>query len=540
MLLFQVPGAIKWTALLCLAAGILVHAVAQDTNTLHVNTRMVEVDVVVHSKGQAVTDLKQDDFTVLDNRKPQKVAAFNIISSRTMPGESIPLPPGAVSNRLTAEGQEPAGITIVLYDMLNTALEDQSWAHQALVHYVDTLQSGDHFALYSLNKTLSVVQDFTDDPERIKRAARRAMPGASVDRTADDLAADLLASSPDLGDVIANGMQQNGIMTMQDNAQINRAVITTKAMEIIAKHLQGLPGRKKLIWISSSFAAQTTDVRSFNGHNVIVHKEFGNEINHAVHTLNDANVAVYPIDPTPLKPPPDPGLLRPGIDAMNLFAGGTGGQAFYMINDVAGAIKTAVEDSEVTYALGFYPVDIKLDGSYHSLSVRVDRKSVNLRYRKGYYATDLMHPTERQRKESLDDVFETPLEATEIGMTASLEPYARQAGVFQVTMNFNLQELHLERERNNWVALIQLATYFPAAAKPNGTEESIKLTLTERRLREALANGYTLQRMMIVGDRKGAMRLAIQDQVTGAAGSVKLQLAGAGIESERANPKNGQ
>jgi hypothetical protein len=164
------------------------------------------------------------------------------------------------------------------------------------------------------------------------------------------------------------------------------------------------------------------------------------------------------------------------------------------------------------------------------------RKGVDLRHRKGYYATDLKQPTENQRKQSLDDVFETPLEATGIGIAAMLQPYARQAGVIQLTMSFNLQELHLEREKNNWVALITLASYFPAAAKPNGTEESIKITLTEQRLREALANGYTMQRLMIVGDRKGDMRLAIQDRVTGAAGSVKLQLAGAG----QANPKNGQ
>ena len=275
-------------------------------------------------------------------------------------------------------------------------------------------------------------------------------------------------------------------------------------------------------------------MRSHNGQNTIEHKEFGNEINDAVHRLNDANVAVYAIDPTPLKPPPDPGLFRPGIAAMNLFAGGTGGQSFYMINDVADAIKTAVEDSEVTYALGFYPVDIKLDGSYHSLKVKVARNGVNLRHRKGYYATDLKEPTENQRKQSLDDVFETPLEATGIGFAAVLQPYARQAGVFQLTMSFNLQELHLEREKNYWVAHIQLATYFPSAAKPNGTEESIKLTLTEKRLREGLANGYTLQRLMVVGDRKGDMRLAIQDRVTGAAGSVKLPLANS------ANPKNGQ
>lgn len=523
-------GWTKWTSLLCLAAV----AAAQESPVLRVNTRLVEVDVVVHSKGSAVEDLKQDDFTVLDNGKPQKIAAFNVVSSKTTAGKSIPLPPGAVSNRIITSGPEPAGTTIVLYDTLNTATEDQSWARQELLRYLGTLERGDQFALYSLGKVLQVIQDFTDDPQVIMRAARRSRPESSADRTADDLTADLLASAPDLGDDIANGLQQNAIMLMQDNAQENRAVITGKAMELIAKHLQGMPGRKKLIWISSSFAAQTTDIRSHNGRPTIEHKEFGREIDKAVQALNDANVAVYPIDPTPIKPPPDPGFLRPGIDAMNLFAGGTGGRAFYMISDVAKAIKTAVEDSEVTYALGFYPGDIKLDGSYHSLSVRVARKGVDLRARKGYFATDLKQPTEKQTIESLRDIFATPLEATGIGMVARLDPYARQAGVQNLTLTFNLQELHLEKEKNNWVALIHLATYFPSAAKPNGTEESIKLTLTEQRLKESLANGYTMQRLVIVGNREGDLRLAVQDRVTGAAGSVKLTLAAP------ANPTNGQ
>jgi VWFA-related protein len=505
---------------------------AQDT-TLRVNTRLVEVDVIVHSKGAAVGDLKQDDFTILDKGKPQKIAVFNVRSARTTGASATPLPPGLVTNRIVMSGPEPQGTTVVLYDALNTAAEDQAWARKEMLRYLGTLERGDQFALYSLNKTLRVIQDFTDDPERILLAARRADPETSLDQTADDLAAELLASAPDLGDDIANAMQHSAIMLMQDNAQENRAVITGKAMELIAKHLQGLPGRKKLIWISSSFAAQTTDVRSHNGKPTIEHKEFGREIEKAVHALNDANVAVYPIDPKPIDAT---GLLRPGIDAMNLFAGGTGGRAFYVINDVAAAVKTAVEDSEVTYAMGFYPGDIKLDGSYHSLSVKVARKGVDLRARKGYFATDLKQPTEKQAVETLRDTFATPLEATGIGMMARLEPYERQAGVERLTMTFNLQELHLEKEKNNWVALIRLATYFPSAAKPNGTEENIKLTLTEQRLKESLAKGYTLERLMIVGNRKGDLRLAVQDRVTGITGSLKLAL---GV-TPRNNPKNGQ
>lgn len=523
-------GPIQWTALLCLAAVV----VAQETPVLRVNTRLVEVGVVVHSKGSAVTDLKQDDFSVLDNGKPQKIASFNVVSSKSGAGKTVPLPPGAVSNRLTTRDQEPAGATVVLFDTLNTAAGDQGHAHEQLLKYLATLQRGDHFALYTLNKTLRVIQDFTDDPDRLIRAARRRGGiEASVDQTADDLAADLLSSQILTGDEIADAMYVNSIKEMQDVAQQNRAVITAATLELIARHLQGMPGRKTLVWLSSSFPAQTTDMRSRNGKQLIEHKEFSREIGKAVRALNDANIAVYPIDP---RDPITAGLLAEGIDSMNLFAGGTGGRAFYGISDLTTAIKTAVEDSEVTYALGFYPGDIKLDGSYHSLSVKVARKGVDLRARKGYYATDLKQPTEKQTLESLRDIFATPLEATGIGMIARLDPYARQAGVQQLTMTFNLQELHLEKEKNNWVALIHLATYFPSAQKPNGTEESIKITLTEQRLKESLANGYTIQRLVIVGNRKGDLRLAVQDRVTGAAGSVKLALAAAA----QANPTNGQ
>ena len=529
MLLLRMAGIVKWIGL-CSFAGIVT---AQDTPVVRVNTRMVEVDVIVHHKGEAVTDLKQDDFTVLDNGKPQKVAAFSVISSRNTAGTSTPLQPGTVSNRLNIGGQEPAGTTVVLYDMLNTAPEDQSWARRELLRYLGTLDKSDHFALYSLGKFLRVIQDFTDDPDRIIKAARRASPEASPDQTSDDLADDLLAAPLNSGDAIADAMYVDSIKEMQDAAQVNRAVITGKALELIARHLQGLPGRKKLVWISASFPAQTTDMRSHNGKPTIEHKEFSREIGAAVRALNDANVAVYPIDP---RDPYNGGLLAPGIDSMNLFAGGTGGRAFYSITDLAGAMKTAVDDSEVTYALGFYPGDIKVDGSYHSLSVKVARQGVDLRHRKGYFATDLKQATEKQNQQSLLDIFATPLEATGLGMMARLDPLPRQAGIYQLTVAFNLQELHLDREKDKWVGLIRMATFFPSAAKPNGTEESIKITLTEQRLRESLAKGYTIQHLVFAGNRTGDLRVAVEDRATGTAGSVKLPLPGPGP----ANPKNEQ
>ena len=90
MWLFGMVGPLKWISLFCLAAAVLFQLVAQEPPILRVNTRLVEVDVVVHSKGAAVADLKPGDFTVLDNGKPQKIAAFGVVSSRITGAKSIP------------------------------------------------------------------------------------------------------------------------------------------------------------------------------------------------------------------------------------------------------------------------------------------------------------------------------------------------------------------------------------------------------------------------------------------------------------------
>ncbi len=42
----------------------------------------------------------------------------------------------------------------------------------------------------------------------------------------------------------------------------------------------------------------------------------------------------------------------------------TGGRAFYFNNDLAGSVRTAIADSEVSYTLGFYPSENALTASF--------------------------------------------------------------------------------------------------------------------------------------------------------------------------------
>jgi VWFA-related protein len=516
--------------LVALSLSIGVMLVAQEQPLVRVNTQLVEVDVVVKGKSGPVANLTQDDFTILDEGKRQKIAAFAVRIGQSaplgLPSGLLPSKPGAVSNR--ANG---TSTTVFLFDSLNTpdqiaggADSPQAAMRIEALKYLKAAQKGDSYAVYTLAKSVRVITDFTDDVPLVTKAVERLRAEHSPDQGADDLADDLTATFVDMHDAIANSMQKNAVEEMQDAALKNRALITAQALEAIAKHLQGIPGRKKLVWLSASFAASRTDQRTRNGQALIEHQDFGREIDHAVRALNDANVAVYPIDP---RDPYDAGLGAEGIDTMNIIAGDTGGKAFYNLSDIAGAIKSAVEDSEVTYALGFYPQNVKLDGSYHKLSVELAKKGFEVRARKGYYASEAKPAGEKERKKSIQEIMESPLEATGIGLTALAEPIRGKAGVYDLVLTFDLSGIHMEREGDRWVASMDFFTYTRAANKPYADQQVLKISLSEQRLRESLANGYTLHRPWTApGARKGELRLVVQDRATGAAGSVRLHVAG--------------
>ena len=492
-----------------------------DEPLVRINTRLVEVDVVVRGKTGPITGLKKEDFTITDKGKPQTVAAFRIISPENRPAAPADLPKGFVSNRLVKGDEEPPPVTVLLVDRMNTDVGDQAEVRRQLLHYLQTAAPGERLALYSLSKTLRMVQDFTADPEIVrKQVFSHGSAESSVDLTAELFTEDL----PVTGDAGTDAMTQNAANELKDDAVKRRVDVTAYALGLIAKHLEGLPGRKKLIWFTSAFPAEYSYQGQRNYSTQIEIREFSGKIEKAAQVLNQANVAVYPIDP---RNPYDGGFSAPGIDTMNLFATKTGGRAFYVINDMEAAIKTIEKDDEVTYMLGFYPQDVKLDGTFHNLSVKVSRPGVEVRSRKGYFATDSKPPTEKQRTISIEEAFLNPLEATGIGLVGAASSAPGKPGIYNISLNLNLSELHLERENGRWVALLTIATEFAPKKHPNGTLQNIKLTLTEERLKQVLRTGYPLQLPFTAGTLTGGLRVVVQDRVTGDAGSLSLNIGAA-------------
>jgi hypothetical protein len=113
---------------------------------------------------------------------------------------------------------------------------------------------------------------------------------------------------------------------------------------------------------------------------------------------NRSNTSFYPVDPrglavfdTPIGPDPPPTLqvdaamLRTRLTSLRTLADLTDGLAIVNSNDIARGLKRVVDDLSAYYLLGYYATG-KLDGQFHSITVRVKRPGVRVRARRGYLA----------------------------------------------------------------------------------------------------------------------------------------------------------
>ena len=81
-----------------------------------------------------------------------------------------------------------------------------------------------------------------------------------------------------------------------DIADVNRVQITTQAIEAIANHVAGIPGRKSLIWVSGSFPSSilldSNDISPVDSKA----QNFTPQLNRVTRALNQSNLAIYPVD----------------------------------------------------------------------------------------------------------------------------------------------------------------------------------------------------------------------------------------------------
>jgi len=515
--------------------------------------------VVTDKKGEPVRGLTKDDFTLLDSGKPQSISFFaeetNELMAPTGTQSAALVQPAAshtFSNRFEEKTGVPTSVTVILIDYLNTHFTDMAYARNQIVKFLHQLQPQDRVALYSLSGQLRILHDFTTDADALLRALDRA-PGSETHQMSGS---DFDAS--DTGDDQLDAVVDAANARISQFFTTDRVTKTADAIESIASHLSGLPGRKNLVWVSGSFPNQILGV---DGDPVGV-QSFNQDIENAARALNNANVAIYPVDARGLIPPvnitaqmrspgpsaarlqgrqspPQVSPARENFDTMNMLADRTGGRAFYNTNDIKSAVRHAIDDSRVTYVLSYYPNDIIWDGHFHEIKVQVKRPSTEIRYRRGYFAF-LENPDNANiGKRQMADAVESPLESTELGVAITAEavdvPGARQ---LKTHLKFDTGQLRFALKGDRWCDKVDMVwVQLGSDGKTlDSFSQTLDLNLLQKTYDNAQKEGLKVSGTLHVRDNVAEVRFVARDQGTGAIGSLNIPARKLFAESKAAPP----
>jgi VWFA-related protein len=348
--------------------------------TIRQDVSRVVVDVVVtDSNGKPVRGLTQQDFSIYEDNKPQSVLSFDAYTLDSNPSffkKLPPLPPNTFVNIATEPERGP--LYVLLLDLVNCQQQDQPYARQQLLKFVEGKPEGTRFAVFVLSDGLHLVQGFTADRAQLYKTLDPAHSIPHVPR----------------------------IFLLGRNYGRNDSVAAVSVLKLIALYVDGLPGRKNIIWFSGGFPV---DLFPHNDDR----PDMQEEAMEALDALTRSQSAIYPVDLTGVDPNaprltgavPGPGkmgessVLGQQMASGQAFSGAgqtvqdelanmTGGRAFYGRNDLKNELEEATEAGSNHYTMTYSPSNQTFDGKLRHIKVQLGLAGkYSLEYRRGYLAT---------------------------------------------------------------------------------------------------------------------------------------------------------
>jgi len=366
----------------------------------------VRVDVIVtDNKGQPVLDLKPEDFTVTEDGKPQAVETFTMVKIDALSqDESRPATP--IRSDFDEEREAARAdvrLFVLLLDDYHVRRGNDMSVREPLIEFIQNqLDPAD---LVAVMHPLTSVNDirFTRNRREIVSAIER-FQGRKFDYQP------------------RNAFEEQYAYYPAATVERIRNQVTMGALKAAAVRLGGLrEGRKSIVFVSEGFTStlppQLNDPVAAvprlgnpvarrptpNQDMVNDRAEFMNtadllnEMRDVFDVANRQNTSIYPVDPRGLSAAEyginegvgqtvDRTHLAASLDTLRTLASNTDGRAIINRNDLATGMQQIIRDSSAYYLLGYSSTQAPTDGKFHEIRVRVNRRGVDVRARKGYWA----------------------------------------------------------------------------------------------------------------------------------------------------------
>jgi VWFA-related protein len=528
-------------ALVGLMAGLPGFAQQQAgdrTFTMKVQTDIVLTNVVVRDKktGEVVKGLKQSDFTILENGKPQTIASFdyqNVDEAAVLRESTTVTGKATIADLLNRDfAASPAALRdhrliVMFFDLSSMQPEDIDRAVEAAQDYVNKkMQPADLVALVSMATGLSMDQDFTSDKAAVLKGLGKYNGTEGTGFANGNEGGNSGGTSDDASSFTADDSEYNSLNTDRE----------LYAIRTIAKSLERVDQRKSMLYFSGGLTRQGVENQA--------------SMRAATNEAVKANMAIYSVDSRGLEAMPPVGNASKGsLRGTAAYSGGamqsqldanfgsqetlatlssdTGGKAFFDSNDFAPAFQQVQHDTEAYYIVGFHSTNTARDGSYRHLTVKLNRNDGKIDYRPGYYApADFQHQKTEDREVALTEQLQSDLPATDVAVYLQALYFRLQGDKFFIPVSLIVpgSQIHSVKNGDRDKANIDVMGQVKNAQGivVGNVRDNVKLTLDAaqqvQRKNIQYSTGFTL------APGKYHLKFVVRENQTGAMGSFETDL----------------
>lgn len=528
---------------------------AGPTAQFKASSNLVIVDAVVTDKsGKPIKGLKQGDFTVLEDGKPQKVSVFEYqeLSSETEPPAKLTLsdelklpeaPKTSISPEQPGELQyHDKRLMIFFLDFSSMGMNEQLRAQEAALDYVKKfITKDDMVAIMLYTSAIQVLSDFTNNRDTLT-SILKSLPIGEMSELAG------------LADTAGDNGEDTGAAFVADETEFNIFNTDQKlaAIEQASRMLTNLPEKKALIYFSAGVSKTGIDNQA--------------QLEASVNAAAKANLAVYAIDARGLMAdPPGAAASSAGPRGTTLYNGGfynnqrstindsqetlytlaadTGGKAYFDSNDLAGEIVQAQQAMRSYYLLGYYSSNQALDGKYRRISVKLNSKmSAKVEHRPGYYADKVWGKLNGQEKEQqLKEALSEGNPVTDLPLALQVDYFRISAATYFVPVSIKIPGSVVALAAKGGAAVTQFdfagQIQDEQHAVVGNVRDFIKIRLDEGNAAKAGRKSFQYDAGFTLEPGKYRMKFVVRENLTGKMGTFDARFTVPDLSADTAGLK---
>jgi VWFA-related protein len=524
-----------------------------------VSVELVRIDVVVTDKGgHPRAGLAREDFAVFEDGGPQKLVQFEAYTRR-QPVPPAPSQPAVVA-AAEAPRPPPRRYVVLAADDLHIEPSSLMRAQKALTRFVEEdVGPEDRVALVTTSGALS--QELTTDRDVLRKAISRLSARSRVAWAGVPYISEYQAELIERGDrdaldvaveqiVWERGPAGNPELEARQKARaifeesVHNARLTLETLENLIRNMAGAPGRKVLFLVSDGFLVGLS-ANSGLGYDIRSITDAGTRAGVVVYSLETRSV-------TAAIPGMSASTRGPAIartfsrvfsmerqseeatrNAMHALAADTGGFLVDNSNDLHAGLKRMLEDTETYYVLAYEPTNMKRDGAFRHIEVRLPgQRDVKVRARAGYFApgdrraSSVSRTPEKEEPRTKGRPSGTggalaPLDALPVHLSADFVSVDRGVAEVVVSGHVDTTALPFVRQGDRYKAALEMTAVVhdeTGAVATTLEPQRLSLDMTEAQHERLSREGLPYQKTAVLKPGRYEVRLAVRGAGAGALG----------------------